>query len=409
MNILYINHYAGSPELGMEYRPYYLSKEWIKNGHNVLIVAASNAHVRNIQFDLISNFEYKKIDSIDYLFIKTPKYYGNGLGRIKNMFSFLWRLHKYSRKISEIFKPDVVIASSTYPLDIYPARKIAKLYNAKLVFEVHDLWPLSPMELGGYSKYHPFIMVMQRGENFAYKYADKVVSMLPCALEHMISHGMKKEKFIHISNGIDIEEWKNSNEKHKPTIEFIRKLKKDNKKIVLYLGGHAISNALIYLIEAAKKLQNTNIDFLLIGKGVEKKTLLTKVNNENITNVHFIDYINKRAIPSVLAEADALYIGWTKNPLYRFGVSPNKIFDYMMASKPIIHSIEAGNDIVKDANCGISVEPENPEKISEAINQLLSKSDDELMQLGKNGYEYVLNNHDYSVLAQKFIDSIQKI
>lgn len=83
------------------------------------------------------------------------------------MFSFVSKLWWGYKKYIGDFEPNVVIASSTYPLDIYPAYRIAKHFKAKLVFEIHDLWPLSPMLLGGYSKYHPFIVALQVAENYA--------------------------------------------------------------------------------------------------------------------------------------------------------------------------------------------------------------------------------------------------
>ena len=104
----------------------------------------------------------------------------------------------------KLFNPNIVIASSTYPLDIIPAFLIAKKTRAKLIFEVHDLWPLSPIELGGMSPFHPYIMIMQWAENFAYRVSHKVVSILPKTKSHMQKHGLGPDKFAHIPNGIDI-------------------------------------------------------------------------------------------------------------------------------------------------------------------------------------------------------------
>ena len=177
MNILLINHYAGSPRDGMEYRPYYLAREWVRLGHRVLVVAASHAHVRAQQPLLAGRSRRNEtIDGVEYSWLKTPPYSGNGVGRIRNMLAFLHGLYRQGRQLAQSFKPDLVIASSTYPMDIWPAQ---------LVFEVHDLWPLSPMELGGLSRWHPFIMVVQAAEDYAYRRADVVVSMLPKVRAYM--------------------------------------------------------------------------------------------------------------------------------------------------------------------------------------------------------------------------------
>ena len=158
MKILLINHYAGSPNLGMEFRPYYVTKGWVKLGHEVLIVGGSYSHLRKVQPQSCEEM----IDDVRYRWVKVNPYKGNGIGRIISMFSFVTKLYCNYRRYLRNFKPDIVIASSTYPLDIYPAYRIARHYHAKLIYEVHDLWPLSPMELGGYSKKHAFIRIMQK-------------------------------------------------------------------------------------------------------------------------------------------------------------------------------------------------------------------------------------------------------
>lgn len=407
MKILLINHYAGSNIHGMEYRPYYLAKEWVRSGHEVTIIAASHSHIRTVQPDMKENFQEEILDGIKYIWIQTPPYGGNGVKRIINMAVFVKELWLKANDLAQTIQPDAVIASSTYPLDIYPARKIAKKSGAKLVFEVHDLWPLSPMELGNMSPYHPFIMVMQKGENDAYRFADEVVSLLPKADQHMISHGMKPEKFHYLPNGIDLEQWSESEEsipaEHQQIID---DLKKEGKFLIGYAGTHGIANALEYVIDAAKQLENDPVSFVLVGKGPEREELLKKA--KGLKNIHFLPVINKKAIPDFLSKMDALYIGWRRSKLYRFGVSPNKLLDYLMAAKPIIHGIEAGNDLVAEANAGISIPPEDPAKVAEAVRKMQSLSKEELHQMGENGRTFVKSTHDYKVIAAKFSDIMSK-
>lgn len=109
-------------------------------------------------------------------------------------------------------------------------------------------------------------------------------------------------------------------------------------------------------------------------------------------------------VPAFLAKMDVLYIGWQNQPIYRFGISPNKLMDYMMAGKPILHSVTAGNDLVQYAHCGISVPAEDIDAVAKAVTKLMSMNKDELLALGANGKEYVIKHHDYKVLAKKFIE-----
>ena len=255
MNIILINHYAGSPVYGMEYRPFYMAREWVRLGHDVTIVGAAFSHLRSRQPQISGPYTEEWIDGIRYIWIAAPAYQGNGFGRVKNMLAFIFRLYRYYKKIINNKRIDLVIASSTYPLDIYPAKFIAGKSGAKLIYEVHDLWPLSPMELGGMSKYHPFIVTMQLAENYAYQSVDKVVSMLPKAESHMREHGLVGDKFIYVPNGVDTAEW---TEQQQPLSsqnkDFLNQLQKDKKFIVGYAGGHAVSNALCFLVTAAERI-----------------------------------------------------------------------------------------------------------------------------------------------------------
>jgi len=408
VNLLLINHYAGSPEMGMEYRPYYFAKEWQKKGHQVRIAASSFSHLRNTQPSAVDRYSSNLIDNIPYTWIKTLAYTGNSQKRVINMLSFVVGLYAFKKWLPENFKPDVVIASSTYPLDIYPACQIAKKFKAKLIYEVHDLWPLSPMELGGYSKYHPFIIMMQKAENYAYNKSNHVISMLPKALTHMVNHGLSVEKYSYIPNGIDTLSWITDPVAEVPYSSLIRELKKNNKFLVCYAGSLGIANALPTLIKAASLIKLDSIHLIIIGNGPEKPNLEKLKNEFKLQNLDILEGIPKKNIPSFLNSMDVLYIGLQRQSLFRFGISPNKIMDYMMAAKPIIQAIESGNDMTTDAGCGITVEPENPEAVADAVMKLYRMTPDERMRLGQNGKEYVLKNHDYRILAQQFLDVMQK-
>ena len=407
MNILLINHYAGSKTHGMEYRPYYLAKEWVKNGHKVRIIAASYSHVISIQ-PVVNNIITKEcIDGIEYVWVKTNSYGDNGIKRFVNMLSFVTKLLIFKRSILKSFVPDVVIASSTYPLDIFPARYYAKQFEAKLVFEVHDLWPLSPMELGGMYKLNPFIMLMQYAENFAYKHSDYVVSMLPNAVEHMIAHGMNFKKFNYIPNGINVAEWEQIISIDENIKKIIVDIKNKGHLLIGYAGAHGVANALDSVIDAMAIIKDKSVSLVLIGQGPEKSRLQERVKKLDLSNVIFIPTIKKECIPSLLNFFDILFIGLQKQPLFRFGISPNKLMDYMMAGKPVIQAIDSGNNIVGEAQCGLSVEAENPEKIANAIIKISQLSKQDLELIGKRGREFVLSNNTYEVLANKFLNVIK--
>ena len=407
MNILYINHYAGSDRHGMEYRPFFMAKRWVQAGHRVTVAASSFSHLRSKNPDMAGKkVQEEMLDGVRYVWIAGPSYQGNGLGRIKNMLSFLRGLKKYEKELTAQGAPDVVIASSTYPLDIYPAKKIAKKYGAMLIYEVHDLWPLSPMELGGMSKYHPYIVLMQIAENACYKYSDYVVSLLPCAKEHMVEHKMAPEKFVCIPNGIVKEDWQPIPE-GTPLIyqDRFQKIHEEGYFIVGYAGAHGIANALDSFVEAGKLLEGKKIKLVMVGQGPERERLIKKIESMGLQDtVEAWPVIKRKDIPALLSQFDALYIGLQRESLFRFGISPNKLMDYMMAAKPVILAIEAGNDMVADAGCGISIPPEDSGEIAAAVLKLSQMSADERQKLGANGRAYILENHEYDGLSKRFMD-----
>ena len=404
MHIVVLNHYAGSPAMGMEYRPYYLAQEWLKQGHRVTIVAATYSHIRTKNKDFKEKITRENIDGIEYIWIKTCQYKGNGLGRIRSMFQYLAGVYRLIPDLTKE-KPDAVIASSTYPLDNYLAYRLARKSGAKYIYEVHDLWPLSPMELGGYSKYHPFIMVMQLAEDFAYKHVDKVISIMPNSLEYMCSRGLKADKFCHVPNGIVLDEVTSPI----PLPEDVEARLPKDKFLVGYCGTFGIANALFNVLNAAAltKDKYPDIFYCLVGKGPERDNLQKYVNDNELNNVMIIDAIPKKSVQTMLAKFGIAILSLNASPLFRFGISPNKLFDYMYSGKPVVQSVIAGNDIPKDSGCGITCKPE-PAEIVKAILQIYNMSEDERSAMGAKGKEYVLANHTYSVLAEKFIETIEK-
>ena len=409
MNILLIDHYAGSCIHGMEYRPYYLAREWVRLGHQVTIVAASFSHLRTVPPTIDGRVTEESIDGVRYLWYRTPAYRGNGAGRVINIFSFVGKLLRHGRRLVRDYRPELVIASSTYPLDNLPAYRIARRASARLVYEVHDLWPLTPMELGGMSAHHPFIMLMQWAENFACRKADRVVSMLPNAGEHLREHGMAADKFVYVPNGVAVSEWSGDAGPLPPAHrEAIDRIRSRGRFLLAYIGGHALSNALDTLIEAAVELERQNVAVVLVGQGVEKERLERCVRELGLEHTIFLPPVPKKLVPALLAEIDACYIGWTRSPLYRFGICPNKLLDYMMSGKPVIHAIEAANDLVAEAGCGVTIPPENSQAIVAATAQLLAKTPSERAAMGQRGKQYVIAHHQYPHLARQFLDSVLK-
>jgi glycosyltransferase involved in cell wall biosynthesis len=403
MNILLINHYAGSSRHGSTYRSFYLAREWVKSGHNVTIVAASWSHVRDYQSEITKNYQEEYVEGVKYVWLKTPKYQDNGIMRVINIFTFVARLFRYSHQLVKRSKPNIII-NSNYPLATYPAQYMAKIAKTKLIHEVRDIWPLSLIELGSISRYHPFIMLMQLAENSAYRQADRVVSLLPNAQEHMQQHGMAPDKFVWIPNGIDTSESKHT-EADIPEIHQIAfdRVKKLGYFTVGYAGSFDMANCLPTVLKAAALLKHLPVAFMLIGRGLQADKLKNISLELGLENVFFLPVVPKQTVPAILDRMDSLVMVWRKLPIYRFGISPNKLMDYMMSGKPILHATSAANDPVAESKCGLSVPPEDPQSLATAIETLMSMSISERVEMGRKGQKYIIEHNDYKILAEKFI------
>lgn len=408
MNILYIEHYVGSPTYGMEFRPYYLSKEWVKAGHQVTIIGSSFSHLRQRNPIVNMDFQEEMVDGIRYVWLKGNAYEGS-ISRIRNILSFVWKLQRNAMRIAKQCKPDLVIASSTYPLDNIPARKIARLSGAKYTYEIHDIWPLSPMLIGGYSKYHPFIRVMQWGEDYAYKHVDKVVSLLWNAEDHCKERGLADGKFVCIPNGYNPEEWVSSKfdleipKEHQTVFDSLK-----GKTIVGFAGGFAASGNVISLVNAAVQLKNrTDVHFVMVGKGPELPSYEKVIEENKLTNITILPSVPKSLIPAINKHFDIAHLGGTHSVLHQYGTSYNKMTDYMLCSLPIVQSVDEPGSVVERVGCGIRVEAENVEAIANAIVKLADMSSEERKAMGRKGKEYVEKNLPWSKLAEDFLKPFQ--
>jgi glycosyltransferase involved in cell wall biosynthesis len=270
----------------MEYRPYYLAREWVRLGHQVQIVGSSQSHVRFQQPELAGLDRLDEtIDGIQYTWLATPCYTGNGIGRIRNMAYFIGRLYLEGLLLAKSLNPDTVIASSTYPMDIWPAHRIAEICRAKLIFEVHDLWPLSPMELGGMSKWHPFIMLVQAAEDYAYRHADVVVSMLPNVREYMESRGLAPHKLHIVPNGIDTTEWQANGPDLQDKVRNVLSGLKGKGFSIVAMQARTFGQFAGTFLDAAKLMKGENVAFCVGGNGPDRKTCSIGRKAEDLHNV----------------------------------------------------------------------------------------------------------------------------
>lgn len=400
-----INQYSSTPDTGLAGRHYYLGQELAKKGHTVYVVAGSYSHLLHSPKIFNEPFLMEEVaNNFKFIWFNLAYYtHAHSKRRILNEFSFSKKLLSLIKVIED--KPDVIIHSSPALISFFGAKYLSNYHNVPYIFEVRDPWPLTLVELGGYSFKHPFIRFLQWIEDRAYKKADYVFSNFFNAIEHMISRGMEPKKFSWIPNGISLDEVQNK----EPVANSIRNKIPSNKFIVGYTGTLGEANAMSYLIEAAKIVSShTDIHFVLVGSGRKKNILLQQSEDLGLHNITFIDPIPKIQIQSMLELFDVCYIGWQRNKMYRLGIAANKIPEYMYSAKPVIHSFSGQGDFISQASSGITVEAEDPKAIATAILKMKSLSKNERYEMGNRGKNFVLENLTYEKLANKLIDTLFK-
>ncbi len=409
MNILLINHYAGSPEMGMEFRPYYFAREWVKAGHRVDIIAADYSHLRRVNPEVSSDFQEEIIDGIHYHWIKTGRYEGNGAKRAITMAQFVSKLWLNAGKIIKEMDPDAVICSSTYPLDTYVGQRIRRKSKkkVKLIHEVHDMWPATLVEIGGMARSHPFVVMMQIGENSAYKNSDAVVSLLPNAEEYMTEHGLKKGKFRCIPNGVVLEEWQHPEELPEKHKEILEAMKSKGDFIVGYFGGHALSNALDSILDAAKVIDDESIKFVLVGDGVEKPRLIERAEEMGLHNVVLLPPVKKKSIPNLCRYFDCIYMCGIDSPLYRFGLCLNKMFDTMASGKPGICALGV-KSYFSEYGCGYDIASDDTEASCRKIKEIRSFTAEDLKKTEEISRKACTERFNYTSLANEFLSVMEE-
>ena len=391
MNLWLVNHYAVLPRQSGGTRHYTLARELVRRGHRVTIIASSFDHTtrQEIHVSEGKTSRLEVVDGVRFLWLRTPPYKKNSPKRLWNMMVFAHKV--FGLRAGDLGEPpDVVLGSSPHLFAAWAAERLARRHRVPFVLEVRDLWPQSLVDLGSFSEGHPFIRWLEYIERDLYRRASRIVTLLPGASEHIVQKGGRSDCITWIPNGIDAD----SLPPPKPPAP------KDAFEL-MYAGAHGLANGLQVILEAAEKLRDYRVRFRLVGDGPDKPRLMAIAKGKELTNVVFQSPVPKSRIPVLFQEADAFLMVLRPSPVFRWGVSPNKLFDYMAAGRPIIFSVDTPLNPVAAAEAGITVPAGDADALAKAIIRLLSMSPEERWKMGLKARKYVEQNHNLSRLADK--------
>jgi glycosyltransferase involved in cell wall biosynthesis len=396
-----VNQFAGTLESGWGERHFYFARNWVESGINVKIISSSYNHMFKKNIEVKGLYKEDKFQNIPFVWLNTPRYNPRSWKRFLSMLIFSFNFFIYA--LREKSKPHVIVVSSMPIFPILPSLFLRSFWNVAVVFEIRDIWPLTLQYLGKKSSGHPVVRFIGWFEKLGYKKSDAVVSLLPSARDHIEQVAGKVVTFHYIPNGITPD----ASENESLPIE-ISELIPNGKLIVGYAGTVGLANALEYFIEASTMLkERSDIFFILVGDGYLKEDL--KKKTESQSNILFLPKIPKRQVQDLLSRFDLCFVGRNNSPLYKHGVSANKYFDYMLASKPILDANNYIKDPVELSGCGIIVEPDSAIAIKSGVLKFLEMSNDERQKMGALGREYVIKNHNIGGLSLEYISLFEKI
>ena len=413
-NVWILNHYATGMLYSKGGRHYWFAKFLKREGYEPVIFCCNAKHgVLENYFDTDQLWVEKVAEEIQVPFVavKSSLYKGNGKARVLNMIRFYRNVQKAAKEYAKTHaKPDVIYASSVHPLTLIAGIKLAKYFGVKCICEVRDLWPESLVAYHFISSQSLLTKILYSGEKSIYKKSDKVIMTWPGGYQYIIDKGWQAEipanKVVHISNGVDLEEYK-SNIKRYP---YKGKIFHNTGELnFVYAGSIRKVNNLGILLQAVKVLKDkgiTKFRLIIFGDGDERETLESYAKTENLDNVFFMGKVPKQEVPSVLSQADVTILHNSSTMLDKYGQSQNKFFEYLASGKPILMTYSVGYSIVKKQQCGIEVQQQTPEAIADAMLTFCNLNY-EKMELYKNNTLRCAEQFDFKRLTDKLINVIE--
>jgi len=394
LNIWLVSAYD-MPE-GQSSRTYDFATELAQIGHEITMITSSYNHFTHKE-KLEENEKWREewFGKVRVVWIKTFPYKDKFWQRGVNMLSNAWHAYQIGKKLKG--KPDIITGPSVPLFTALSAYFLSRKKQCFFCFEVRDIWPQALVDLGVLRKDSLITFLLTKLESFLYHKASAIIVVLPFSYNHIEKFGIPKDKVTWIPNGVNLKRFSE--------IDIFERFNSEKKtKNVMYLGGFSTTHGIDAVLESAKIFNlkgNTDVRFILIGTGKRKEEILKLGNQYDLKNIEFREPIPKSEIAKTQSEADILIASVKDTAHYQFGINSNKIFDYLASGRPVIFAGKAPNNPIKEANAGLTIPPENPEAMVEAIENILAMPLLERRKLGENARRYAEENYDTEILAKK--------
>lgn len=397
-SLLWVNHFAIPTAEGGGTRHFEVGRELVKLGWHVTI-AASDFSLQTRRYSRRADAASRdviveQIDGVDFCWLWAAPYQNNDWRRAANWLSFARSLLRWEPANG---RPDVVIGSSPSLFAALAAERLAARWHVPFVLEVRDLWPESLLAAGG--KKGPGYSALDRIAQYLYRRAERIIVLARGSGRHLTARGIDEAKIAYVPNGVDADAFQGL---HSPIRDTFT---------VIYAGAHGPANGLDVVLGAAALLrEHPHIKFLLIGDGPTKSSLVGAARERGLDNIEFRGVVPKTQMPALLAEADAGLMVLKDSPLFAYGVSPNKLFDYLGASLPVICNVPGDvADLLQASAAGEQAEPGSAPSLASAILRTAGRDHAERAAMGASGRKWVAREHGRPVLAGRLDHALRDL
>ena len=410
------NHYATTPKTGPLLRHYYFAEYLKEKNIETTVFAANELHQTGDTVDTHGKpYLRTEEEGVPFVFVKTSKYQGNGISRVKNMLSFFFGLLHISKGYAEKYgRPDVIMGSSAHPLTSIAGILVAGRFHVPAIVEVRDLWPEAIFSFGKVKMNSIPGRILSAGEKWMYVHADAIVFTKEGDVDHIkemgwdTAHGGKIDlrKCHYVNNGVKLSDYYQSMEKDTLDDPDLT----DDSFRVIYTGTIRPVNNVDNLLDTAKLLKKyKDIRFLIFGGGSELPRLQKRAEEEKIENVVFKGFVEKKYIPYILSRSSVNILNYSQSRYnWSRGNSSNKLFEYMASGKPIISTVKMGYCILEKYRCGLSLEECTPKALAEMILKIHDMPKDTYAQMAENAQEGA-KDFDFSVLTERLYKVINRV
>ena len=381
-------------------RTYEHCQEWINEGAMVTVITCAPNFPHGKLYKGYKNNFYQKetIDGIDV--IRVWSYMSPNNGFFKRVIDYL--SFAFVSFIVGLFqKCDIIIATSPQFFTTWSAYGLSKIKRKPWIFELRDIWPES-IKTVGLLKQGFIIDTLEKIELFLYHNSSKVIAVTEAFKKNLISRGIPKEKIEVITNGSNLELFRQRDK----DLDLLSKLNLENKFIVGYIGTHGLAHSLDFIMRSISKVKDKDIHFLFIGDGAMKKNIIEISNNLKLKNVTFLDAIAKEEVPHYLSICDISLAPLKKRENFKT-VIPSKIFEASAMRKPTLLGVQGqAQEIIEKYQAGVCFLPENEEDFIAKL--MIIKKEENYLKYQK-GCIKLAEAYDRKKLAKNMLNSIKKL